>query len=421
MTESKFEKDIQFYKFCAYGFLKNLKFFEPFIILFFIEKGLSFTAIGTLYATREISIILFEIPTGFFADIVGRRLSMILCFSFYIISFLIYYFTSSFWLFLLATIIFACAEAFRSGTHKALIFEYLKLKGWENQKVNYYGHTRSASQIGSAISALLAALIVINFTSYSSIFLWTILPYLLGIILILTYPKNLEPPELKIKLTLKNKFKKTFSDFAACFKSLNTFKAIGNVAVHGGFYRALKDYLQPLLKSLSIALILPVFKQYPQKNVSAIVIGIVYSIVYILSSICAKNSAKVTAKFKTKSAALNFTLFTGIISGMCAGILFHFKFYWLAVIFYLIIFLNENIRKPAGITLISELIKRNVIGSVLSFETQLRTFWSSVLALLVGIASDYLGVGMAIFIISLPLFFISLFFKLNRPQTQGEL
>ena len=37
-----FRKDLQYYKFCLYGFLKNLRFFEAFLILFFLEGGLSF-------------------------------------------------------------------------------------------------------------------------------------------------------------------------------------------------------------------------------------------------------------------------------------------------------------------------------------------------------------------------------------------
>ena len=40
-----------------------------------------------------------------------------------------------------------------------MIFEYLKIKGWTEQKVHYYGHTRSYSQIGSAISSLIAGFI----------------------------------------------------------------------------------------------------------------------------------------------------------------------------------------------------------------------------------------------------------------------
>ncbi|MCD6355439.1 MAG: hypothetical protein J7L95_07815 [Prolixibacteraceae bacterium] len=35
--------------------MKNARFFDAFLILFLIEKGLNFTQIGILYATRQIT------------------------------------------------------------------------------------------------------------------------------------------------------------------------------------------------------------------------------------------------------------------------------------------------------------------------------------------------------------------------------
>jgi len=40
------KNDKLFPRFSAYGFLKNLRFFDPFIILIFREAGLSFLDIG---------------------------------------------------------------------------------------------------------------------------------------------------------------------------------------------------------------------------------------------------------------------------------------------------------------------------------------------------------------------------------------
>jgi len=94
-----FRKDIQYYKFCLYGFFKNLKFFEPFLILFFLEKGLTYTQIGSLYAIREIGINLLETPTGFMADALGRKRTMISSFTSYILSFIVFYLADGFWLF----------------------------------------------------------------------------------------------------------------------------------------------------------------------------------------------------------------------------------------------------------------------------------------------------------------------------------
>ena len=66
-------KNRQFYQFCAYGFLKNLRFFDPFLLLFFLSRGFDYFDIGMLYAIRETGFIITEIPSGIFADTFGRK------------------------------------------------------------------------------------------------------------------------------------------------------------------------------------------------------------------------------------------------------------------------------------------------------------------------------------------------------------
>ena len=73
-----FKKDIQYYKFCLYGFFKNLKFFETIIILFLHEEaGISWLQIGVLYTIRETTRNIIEVPSGVIADVLGRRKTMI--------------------------------------------------------------------------------------------------------------------------------------------------------------------------------------------------------------------------------------------------------------------------------------------------------------------------------------------------------
>ena len=67
-------KDLMYHKFRTYGFLKNLRFFDPFLVLFFREMGLSFLEIGTLFSIREVATNLLEIPTGVIADAYGLSL-----------------------------------------------------------------------------------------------------------------------------------------------------------------------------------------------------------------------------------------------------------------------------------------------------------------------------------------------------------
>ena len=185
-------KDKQLFKFSAYGFLKNLRFFDAFIILFFRQQGISFLQIGTLVSIREISIAILEIPTGIIADSYGRRSSMIFSFLSYIISFLIFFFFPKFSFYIVAMIFFAMGEAFRTGTHKAMILEYLNIKNIKHLKVEYYGFTRSWSQKGSALAALIAGGNVLFSGNYKYIFIGSIVPYILALFLMISYPKELD-------------------------------------------------------------------------------------------------------------------------------------------------------------------------------------------------------------------------------------
>ncbi len=65
--------DFQIKKFCAYGFLKNLKFFEPYLLIFLLSQGISLFQIGILIAVRETIVNLFEVPSGIIADYFGRK------------------------------------------------------------------------------------------------------------------------------------------------------------------------------------------------------------------------------------------------------------------------------------------------------------------------------------------------------------
>ena len=171
-----FNKDRMFPRFALYGFLKNLRFFDPFIILIFREAGLTFLQIGLLYAIRDVATNILEIPTGIFADAFGRRKSMLMAFGAYIISFLIFYEFTGFSIYALAMVLFAFGEAFRSGTHKALILEHLTLNNMGHLKVEYYGRTRAFSQFGSSINALIAATLVFYRGDYRTMFLAATIP-----------------------------------------------------------------------------------------------------------------------------------------------------------------------------------------------------------------------------------------------------
>ncbi len=183
---------VMLWKFCAYGFLKNLQFFEPFLYLFLLHKGLEFVQIGLLISVRALSAYVLEIPTGIIADMTGRRRTMVLCFLSYIASFVLFSLGGTFAAFVPAMLLFGAGEALRSGTHKAMIMQHLDEEGLDSLKVHYYGRTRAVAQLGLAVSAPLAAVIVYLSGDYGIVFWATTVPYVAGLLLILTYPRVLD-------------------------------------------------------------------------------------------------------------------------------------------------------------------------------------------------------------------------------------
>lgn len=406
----RFAKDLQYYKFCAYGFLKNLDFFDPFLILFFREKGLSFLEIGTLYALREIMINIFEIPTGMLADTMGRRRTLVSAFAFYIVSFIIFYFSGSYSLFVVAIVFYGYGDAFRSGVHKAMIFEYLKLKNWHDQKAHYYGHTRSWSQTGSAVSAVIAGALVFITGSYSIVFIAATLPYLLDLILIASYPKELDGKKrVHSRSQILQSFKETFLDFVSAITNTFVLGAILTQAVYTGYYKAVKDYLQPVLKTLALALPILTFAQGEKR--AAIVVGIVYFFIYMATAWMSRHSGRFAERYPNLVRPLNYTMLVGLTAGALSGILFHIGWLWVSIALFVFILLIENLRKPIGIAAVADQLEKDIMATAMSAESQAETLVAAILAPILGYFADLYGVGPAITIASVLLLVLFPFYK----------
>ncbi len=412
-------KDRMYLKFRLYGFLKNQRFFDPFIILFFREMGMSFLDIGLLFSIREISTNILEIPTGFIADSLGRRKAMVSAFSSYLIAFALFYLFPSFWVYALAMVLYASGEAFRSGTHKAMILEYLRIKGIEHMKVEYYGHTRSASQFGSAVSSLIAVAIVFYSGTYRPVFLLSMIPYVMALLLMLSYPKYLDGAvETKGASTMdrmKIRFRSTWKDFMDMFRNREALRAIGNSAVFDGFFKGSKDYLQPILKAQALGI--PVFLYLSGYQRTALIVGIVYFFLYLLTSMASRSAGKFTERVELKKG-INLTFIAGALLLLISGIFTHLGMYFISISAFIGLYIVQNLRRPMTVGYISDRISHRTMASGLSVESQLRTIIMALVAPFVGYLADIYGVGYALAIIAALLLFIYIPLRIDENKTK---
>ncbi len=396
-------KDLMYYKFRAYGFLKNLRFFDPFIILFFREMGLSFLEIGALFSVREIATNVLEIPTGVVADAYGRRKSMLAAFGAYLVSFAIFYLFPSFPVYVLAMVLFAIGDALRSGTHKAMILEYLRIKGIEDQRVEYYGHTRAASQFGSAIGALIAAGLVFHSGSYRIVFAASMVPYLLELILMASYPKALDGELIHVEggwgRKLLQRIGITARESVRMLRRGELLRGLVSGATFDAMFKATKDYLQPILQSQAIAL--PILLSLAAEKRVALIVGGLYFLIYLGTSYASSHAGRVEKRVRSLPRAANGLYLLGMLLLLGAGLAAWRKLDWIAIMAFLGLYALQNLRRPIIIGYLSDLIPQRTMATGLSVESQLRTLLTAGLAPLVGLLADWVGVGLGLGIIGL--------------------
>ena len=353
-----------------------------------------------------------EIPTGIIADALGRKKTMVFSFGFYIISFLIFYFSSNFGFLVFAMVFFAFGDSFRTGTHKAMIFEYLDIKLWQSQKVHYYGGTRSCSQIGSAISSVIAATLVFLTKNYDIVFLISTIPFFLNMLLIISYPKELDGDKVPLKIPLIiAAFKKITKELILNLKQKGKLKILLNVSSYSGYFKQTKDYLQYIIQTLAISI--PLIMGITQKQQTAVFIGIVFFIIYLLTSKASKNAAKIKSFFPDSSKALGQLLFIGATAGFVGGIFFHYLMYGLSILFFIFIYIIENFRKPIGISYVAENFSSKSLATTLSVESLTKTIFASLVALVLGFFADIFGVGIALSTVSVVIFLLGLFLRIE--------
>lgn len=370
--------------------------------------GLSFLQIGTLISVREVATNFFELPTGIIADLYGRRLSMVLSMVSYLSSFMVFYFFPSFYVYMIAMIAFAFGEAFRTGTHKAMILEYLRINGMTDMKVHYYGATRAASQLGSAINALIAAFLVFYSGSYKIVFLASVLPYAANLINLMFYPKELDG-ELR-----SGEKRETIKAFLGIFRNGDALKGVLNSSLYDAFFKVVKEYLQPILEALALGL--PIMIAFSAEQRTSVIVGVVYFVIYIATSYASKNAGKLSGKFGTEARALNYTYIFGAVLIIFSGIFQIFALQVLAVLIFFFLFILENFRRPINISYISDNIDHKTMASGLSVESQLKTLLMAIFAPLIGFMADKLGVGSAITIAGAAMLCLFAFVKLNPPK-----
>ncbi len=131
----------------------------PIVVLFYNYNGLGMEQVFILQAIYSLSIVVWEIPSGYFADVWGRKNTIvagaILGFAGYATYSISYSFTG----FLLAEIILGIGQSLISGADSALLYDSLIDEGKEKDYVKLEGRLISIGNFAEATAGVIGGLL----------------------------------------------------------------------------------------------------------------------------------------------------------------------------------------------------------------------------------------------------------------------
>lgn len=149
------------WKYYVFSFFAYFVVFLPYIVYYFQKLGLSLGEVAIINGAMAALVFVFEIPSGYVADRIGRKNSLILSSLLYILALIILYKSTTFTFFFISQIISGIGSAFLSGADSALLYDSLLSLKRENEFKKIYGRSKIFEEIAVILSALVGSWLII--------------------------------------------------------------------------------------------------------------------------------------------------------------------------------------------------------------------------------------------------------------------
>jgi MFS family permease len=133
--------------------------FMPIIWLFYEENGLTIADLFIIQSIYSITIALIEIPSGYVADVLGRKNSMIIGSFFGMLGMIVYSFSFGFEGFLIAALCLGIGQSFISGSDTAIMYDSLLQLNRTKDFIKLEGRTISMGNLAEAFAFIIGGLL----------------------------------------------------------------------------------------------------------------------------------------------------------------------------------------------------------------------------------------------------------------------
>lgn len=147
------------WKIITMKFLGDFLPIAPVLILFYTDNGLNPTQIFTIQAAFHLAVLLLEVPSGYLADVIGRKKTLLFGSVFFPLGLVLYATGSSFAAFICAEVVLAVSVSMRSGCDSALLFDSLRQLDREGEYKRFEGKCQLYARTGTAVSSVAGGLL----------------------------------------------------------------------------------------------------------------------------------------------------------------------------------------------------------------------------------------------------------------------
>ncbi len=369
------------WKVYLFRFLISFNLVAPILVPFYLHLGFNATQIFTLSAIATASTLLFEIPSGYLSDVLGRKKTLLLCGIFYSLGAIIYAIFSNFYLFIFAQIFGGIGGSLLSGTDTSIMWDSLKTAKKASDFKKVEGKSRFFIRIAASSASFLGGLLALISLR---------MPFIAGVfVLMALIPLSMifiEPPRKKRRVG-----KNVIFDIGKISKFIVSHKKIMSITLYNS-----------LVCSMMLIVVTAYYLYYNLLGFNATDNGIIYGVFMIISAIGAlstHNLEKIIGK-RNSFILLLFPTFIFLLLG-----------YFESMILIPLIFLNGFIwgfSRPLFSGYTNELIKSEIRATALSVTNMFKVLPVVIFSPLLGKLIDATSLSISFYAIGIFYFLVSL-------------
>lgn len=266
---------------------KWMNLIMPVIVLFFKSNGLTMKDIFLLQSVYSLTLMTLEIPTGYFADHVGRKTSILFGAILGFTGYLAYSFSYGFWSFVLAEVILGVSQSLVSGADSAMLYDTLAASEQKNRYMQLEGRVTSIGNFGEAFAGIIGGLLAVS--SLRTPF------YIQTCVALIAVPAALmlvEPPVKTIKIK----------------PSIAEIRAIIYSVLHGNVKLKWNTFFSAIIGAATLTMAWFAQPYFGQIRIPVSVYGVLWAVLNLSVGLAAVYAWKIEKKYGAAHTVIIFTL-----------------------------------------------------------------------------------------------------------------